>query len=116
MTLFPEHHTGITKGDPLAAASAPRFGGRTYEPKKDGKRLSRQLDAVRALMLAGGKFTLRQLADAAQERTGRSASEAGVSARIRDLRKAEFGGYDVRRERLGDGGTFVYWINKETQG
>jgi hypothetical protein len=30
-------------------------------------------------------------------------SEASVSARLRDLRKKRFGGYDIERKHVGDG-------------
>jgi len=102
-----------TKGDPLASAEPPKFGGDTYDPKRDGKRLSTQLEAVRAAMLQGGKWTLDELRDEVERRTGKRPSEAGVSARIRDLRKPEFGGHDVRGERSKtNAGLWFYWIEK----
>lgn len=71
-----------------------RHDGATLEPQ-DHTRLSTQQEKVRALMADGRWWTLRDLA----ERVG--ASEAGVSARVRDLRKARFGGYEVERKREG---------------
>jgi hypothetical protein len=76
----------------IAEAFLPEFGGSTYEPKRDGVRLSRQLSRVRGLMLDGKWRTLREIADA----TG--SPEASCSARLRDLRRNEFGGHQVDRE------------------
>lgn len=72
------------------------FDGATYDEKKDGPRLSRQLDRVKALMLDGQWRTLRHIVDSIEG----PASEAGVSARLRDLRKRRFGACLVERRRL----------------
>lgn len=48
-------------------------------------------------MSDGAWHTLSELADKCQ------GSEAGISARLRDLRKAKFGGYTVTAKRLGKG-------------
>jgi hypothetical protein len=50
----------------------------------EGKRRKVLRDRVRELMEDGGWRTLRQISDAT------NGSEAGVSARLRDLRKAPF--------------------------
>lgn len=78
-----------------------RFDGETYEPEIDQKRLSSQLERVKALLL-DGKW--RGLAELAASVNG---SEAGVSARIRDLRKQRFGAWTIERRRV-DGGYFEY--------
>lgn len=95
-------------------------------PHTDGKRLSRQLDAVRALMLgeALGPFdegvpcrrwwTFAELRHELQH-LGIAASEAGISARIRDLRKAKCGGYEVERRRV-KGGLWEYRVKREDEG
>ena len=67
------------------------FDGNTYVPARDHKRLRGQTLAVFKVMRDGRWRTLRQLADEAD------APEASVSARLRDLRKPKFGGYDVLR-------------------
>ena len=72
------------------------FDGESFDPALDGDRLSRQFDQVRAIMLRGAWVTVREIA-----RELGHASEASVSARVRDLRKPRFGGYDIRRRRTG---------------
>jgi biotin operon repressor len=68
-----------------------QFDGNTFSQARDGARLSKQLDAVKTVMLDGQWHTLAELAETAH------ASDAAVSARVRDLRKAKFGGYTVDR-------------------
>lgn len=75
----------------------PHLDGTTYEPAHDGARLGRQLIGVLAAMRDGRWWTLRELARVA------GGSEAGVSARIRDLRKRRFGAHQVERQRVGRG-------------
>lgn len=79
----------------------PHFDGATYEPEHDQKRLSGQLFSVRILMGDGKWRTLREI----QAIVG--GSEAGVSARLRDLRKPRFGAYTIERRRV-DGGLYAY--------
>lgn len=81
----------------------PEFDGKTYEPEKDRARLSGQLQRVFDLVVDGKKRTLGQIRDAV------GGSEAGISARLRDLRKPKFGGFQINRERL-EGGLWVYWM------
>lgn len=78
----------------LAQVLAPEqfeFGGSTFDPAKDGARLSKQLKSVLALMSDGGWRTLADISQAV------NAPEASVSARLRDLRRE---GYVVDRHRL----------------
>lgn len=65
-------------------------------------RLNRQLDEVRKLMLDRKPRTLREIVDALAE-SGVNASEASVSARVRDLRKLQYGGFTVARTHLSNG-------------
>jgi len=58
------------------------FGGNSYQPKRDQKRLSSSLDRVYTLMRDGKARTLAQISAAC------GCSEAGASARLRDFRKA----------------------------
>ena len=74
------------------------FDGESFDPALDGDRLSRQFDQVRAIMLRGAWVTVREIA-----RELGHASEASVSARVRDLRKPRCGGYDIRRRRRRTG-------------
>jgi hypothetical protein len=78
-------------------ASTPDFDGETYERKLDKPRLSFQLDQIRFAMSFGKWWTLAELARVAD------CSEASASARLRDLRKAKFGGHTVDRQRLAGG-------------
>ena len=75
--------------------------GATFHMEHDSARLGRLLDAVRDRMGDGRWWTLARLSAV----TG--GSEAGVSARIRDLRKPRFGGHTVDRRRT-DGGLWEY--------
>lgn len=68
------------------------FDGATYDHARDSVRLGEQMLAVLSIMSDGN---WRTLADLAREA---NAPEASVSARLRDLRKARFGGYQVNRE------------------
>ncbi|HIM30848.1 MAG TPA: hypothetical protein EYG57_15045 [Planctomycetes bacterium] len=83
------------------------FDGETYDPHEDYERLNTSLDRVRWLMAhpTGRWWTLRALSD----RTG--SSEAGVSARIRDLRKPRNGGLVVEHERQA-GGLWHYRVTR----
>lgn len=73
------------------------FDGETFDKTLDGPRLNRQLDRVFALMSDGKYRTLREIAEAV------GGSEAGVSARLRDLKKPRFGSYRVGRVRQASG-------------
>jgi hypothetical protein len=73
------------------------FHGSTYDPVRDGLRLRGTLMRVFHVMADGQWRTLRQLADLAQ------GSEAGVSARLRDLRKPGFGEFTVERRHVNNG-------------
>lgn len=86
---------------PNTHTAPPMRDGSTFDLERDGKRLERQHDRVRDLMLDGYWRTLSEIA----RHTG--APEASVSARLRDLRKPRFGGYVVERKNLG-GGTWKY--------
>lgn len=72
------------------------FDGKTYQAELDLERLASSLDRVKALMRDGRWRSLSEIA----QRCG--CSEAGASARLRDLRKPRFGRYTVERRRRGD--------------
>ncbi len=80
------------------------FGGKTIEPV-DIPRLHKQLEAVYDIMRLGNWITLPELQEQIPEATTQS-----LSARIRDFRKAKFGGYLVERRRI-TGGLFAYRLD-----
>ena len=85
------------------------FGGETYDRSIDKPRLSTQFVAVRELLLAAAQvemwFTLHEI------ELDLGYPQASISARIRDLRKEKFGGYEVeRRRRTAKSGTWEYRI------
>jgi hypothetical protein len=91
------------------------FDGETYEPKHDEGRLGSVLDHVRRYMLdpmmtCGPWRTLAEIAAGLPV----DATEAGISARLRDLRKERFGSYIVERRRRGDpkAGLFEYRVRR----
>lgn len=86
------------------------FGGDTLTDA-DTPRLSSQLDAVRTIMSDGIGRTLAELAELVTQSIGKKATEASVSARLRDLRKPKFGGFKVDRESIGDG-LFKYTVTR----
>ena len=87
----------------------PTFDGATFDYDQDHTRLKTSLERVAALMADGKPRTLREIADAV------GCSEAGASARLRDLRKAKFwqrfGHVTIHSERL-DGGLWVYQLDR----
>ncbi len=116
---------------PLAFDAKPRrhlppFDGK-YDVSKDHKRMAHQLDAVREFMADGVWRTVAEIvqtlttheivqgtclrcktADRAQPCLLAHATETGISARLRDLRKPKFGGYVVESKRRFDGGLWEY--------
>lgn len=79
----------------------PRFDGETIEPQ-DVPRLAGQMKAVFELMSDEKWRTLAAIW--LELRYGRdvNASEASISARLRDLRKARWGSHTVNRRRRTD--------------
>jgi hypothetical protein len=73
------------------------FDGRTFVQSRDGDRLGKQMAAVMREMGDREWHTLEGLSRA----TG--ASEASVSARLRDARKSRFGGHVIEREYVRRG-------------
>ena len=78
-----------------------QFKGTTFSASKDGKRLARQLESVKALLLDGQWRTLSQISEA----TG--APEASASARIRDCAN-KLGMKKERRRVPGGNGLHEY--------
>jgi len=89
------------------------FDGDTYDPALDRERLSKQLGRVWSMLNQGGWWTLHELAQTSWRGYGASDSEAGISARLRDLRKDKFGGYNILRRRRDNAGTWEYSIDRK---
>jgi hypothetical protein len=90
------------------------FGGVTYDPDRDFDRLHKQLARTWRVMVDGRVRTLAQVAaatSALREDNGFD-SEAAISARLRDFRKAKFGGHRVEKYNSGHGkgGLWWYWL------
>jgi predicted transcriptional regulator len=83
------------------------FGGTTYDPALDHDRLKRQLGRVWDCMKDGCWRTLSEI----EAVTGDP--QASVSARLRDLRKEQFGAYLVSRRRKDGRGTWEYRVLRE---
>lgn len=76
----------------------------TFDSVVDGPRTDSQRERLLTVMRDGNWYTLQALVF----HVG-AVSEAGVSARLRDLRKSQYGGYTVERKRLKPhGGLYVY--------
>lgn len=75
----------------------PVFDGATYDPERDLARLDTQMGLVHHVLQSCRWYTLAEL------RAQCGGSEAGISARLRDLRKPKFGAHDIRRERRTEG-------------
>ncbi len=79
--------------------------GSTYDAAKDGPRLRTQLERVKNVLVTTRLwFTLSELTSHC------GGSEAGVSARIRDLRKSKHGAHTVERRRRKGLGTWEYRV------
>lgn len=93
----------------------PKFDGQTFKDKLDGPRLTKQLDRVREYMLAifPAWKSLAEISYDLRWKYGGEFPEASISARLRDLRKKEFGGYIVegkRREGKEHQGIWEYLV------
>ena len=71
--------------------------GKNFSRARDGERLARQTRAVWNVMRVMGWRTLPELASVLDE------PQQSISARLRDLRKPRFGGWDVQRQYEGNG-------------
>ena len=85
------------------------FDGRTFDPEQDGQRLTSQLERVKGILLDGKVHQKADLMMAAGV-----FDSASLTARIRDLRKEKFGGYDVVSKRVA-GGIWCYQMIIEKQ-
>ena len=103
MTTTPPNLFTMARQTAKAARMRSLFDGDTFDLERDGQRLRTNLERVASLMGDGQWRTLAEIA------TATGGSEAGVSARLRDLRKARFGGFTVARRRR-DGGLWEYRV------
>jgi len=89
--------------DLLGYRPGPQFDGFTYRRELDQVRLTTLFRRVFWCLINGEWWTLAQL------KTVCGGSEAGISARLRDLRKPHFGGFTVHhRRRSGANGCWEY--------
>jgi hypothetical protein len=88
--------------------SGSRFNGAYYDPAHDNDRLSKQIGRVYSVMIDGVWRTLKEI----EYLTGDP--QASISAQLRHLRKARFGGYQVELRSRGDreDGLFEYRVSK----
>lgn len=102
----------------VSELTGPHFDGATYDPAADQQRLSTQLGRVWAALADGQWWTLAQLA----QHVG--GSEAGVSARLGDMRKspkhgqppAWWQGHTVERRRVaGVNGLWQYRLIRRAE-
>lgn len=77
--------------------TTPRFNGADYVPSRDDERLGSQMSRIFNVMKDG---TWRALVHISTETGDR---EASISAQLRHLRKARFGGHKVERRYMGNG-------------
>lgn len=73
------------------------FDGADYKPGRDDVRLTGQLERIYSVMRDGMWRSL----PAIENETG--APQASISAQLRNLRKARFGGHRVDKEYIGTG-------------
>lgn len=93
-----------TQPDLLAWVPPVIFGDRagiTYDRKRDLSRLNAQAARVYAVMQSGEWLSLYDIRKTICVNTGFKDPEASISARIRDFRKKEFGGFTVERRFVG---------------
>jgi hypothetical protein len=87
---FPSANSAIGQTKSINAGLL-NFDGETFDSQRDGSRLSAQMGRVVGLMGDGEWRTLTQIANATD------CLETSAGARLRDLRKQEFGGHQVFR-------------------
>lgn len=79
------------------------FDGKTYDPALDHLRLTTQLDRTMWVMADLQWHTLYEIQQRILAVYGELYSEAGISARLRDLRKPRNGSLNVERRRRTQG-------------
>ena len=92
----------------MKAQFSLRFDGSDYVHKRDGIRLTGQLERVFDVMKSGQWISLRELSDRAK------CPEASASAQMRNLRKERFGGFEVEK-KYTHLGLFLYRLKVEAK-
>ena len=92
----------------MKAQFSLRFDGSDYVHKRDGIRLTGQLERVFDVMKNGQWITLRELADRSR------CPEASASAQLRNLRKDRFGGFVIEK-KYDHMGVFLYKLKLEAK-
>ncbi len=75
-----------------------------------------QRQRVLSVMSDGEWHTLGNIRESIAQRWPKSDSEAAISARLRDLRKTEYGGHNVERRRISRSLYEYRIVFKPTQG
>jgi hypothetical protein len=101
------------KRDDGAPPTLADFDGVTYVSRLDRARLNSVLASVWRQLQTGRRFTLPELHAAVEADLGRSVLMTSVSAKARDLKKVAFGSHPIRSERVGESGTWLYWLERE---
>ena len=84
----------------------PKYVGETYAKHLDETRLDTQIAKVYRMMKRSSWTSLAVLS------TQCDCSEASVSARLRDLRKPQWGGHDIDKKRM-EGGLWAYKMTSD---
>lgn len=86
-------------------ATQTKTFGPAYDIKQDGARLDLQRDRIKGVMLGfsirNRWITLSEIQDTLEASYEKRFPEASISAQLRHLRKAEFGGYVLEKRRRG---------------
>lgn len=80
-----------------------RFNGDDYQPVRDNRRLTGQINRVYECMKDGRWRTLDEIAKATGD------PHASISAQLRHLRKPRFGGHTVHKDYI-DSGLYKYQL------
>ena len=86
----------------LNLSHSPDFDGATYDRDLDKLRLTGQTHRVFDLMRDGEWRTLAEIEETTHD------PQASISARLRDLRKHKFGGFNVQRRHRGNQNRGLY--------
>lgn len=94
----------------LPGPDAGRFAGSDVDQATDGPRLQTQLERIEAYMADGNWRDVEHIA------RHLDIPANSVQAQLRNLRKPEFGAYDVESRRKDDGGATYYRVGAKGTG